>query len=193
METLGGLPNLPALWLRRAKPACANAIERAMHAHDGLGCRLASVVMETLGGLPNLPAKDSGGQSPPASTRRRRPEQLHTPATVTHPSPCAPSDSPWGPRQGPRLEPRKRCLERLWSVIAELLGQVVLGQHVVPGVRSKALIGATDAILAMLSCPAGIAAIRWHLAGDNHAPFRVANLVGIRAVRVGGTGVDASS
>jgi hypothetical protein len=26
METLGGFPNLPALWLRRAKPAFANAI-----------------------------------------------------------------------------------------------------------------------------------------------------------------------
>jgi hypothetical protein len=26
METLGGFPNLPALWLRRAKPASANAI-----------------------------------------------------------------------------------------------------------------------------------------------------------------------
>jgi len=25
METLGGFPNLPALWLRRAKPGCANA------------------------------------------------------------------------------------------------------------------------------------------------------------------------
>jgi hypothetical protein len=25
METLGGFPNLPALWLRRAKPACAYA------------------------------------------------------------------------------------------------------------------------------------------------------------------------
>jgi hypothetical protein len=25
METLGGFPNLPALWLGRAKPACANA------------------------------------------------------------------------------------------------------------------------------------------------------------------------
>jgi len=39
METLGGFPNLPALWLRRAKPGCANFI-----------------VMETLGGFPNLPA-----------------------------------------------------------------------------------------------------------------------------------------
>jgi hypothetical protein len=26
METLGGFPNLPALWLRRAKPVSANAI-----------------------------------------------------------------------------------------------------------------------------------------------------------------------
>jgi hypothetical protein len=25
METLGGFSYLPALWLRRAKPACANA------------------------------------------------------------------------------------------------------------------------------------------------------------------------
>jgi hypothetical protein len=33
METLGGFPNLPALWLRRAKPGCAYAI------------------METLGGF----------------------------------------------------------------------------------------------------------------------------------------------
>ena len=42
METLGGFPNLPAVWLRRAKPGYANAI-----------------MMETLGGFPNprpLPA-----------------------------------------------------------------------------------------------------------------------------------------
>jgi hypothetical protein len=26
METLGGFPNLPALWLRRAKPASADAV-----------------------------------------------------------------------------------------------------------------------------------------------------------------------
>jgi hypothetical protein len=39
METLGGFPNLPALWLRRAKPDSANA-----------------TMMETLGGFPNLPA-----------------------------------------------------------------------------------------------------------------------------------------
>ena len=39
METLGGFPSLPALWLRRAKPDSANAI-----------------FMETLGGFPNLPA-----------------------------------------------------------------------------------------------------------------------------------------
>jgi hypothetical protein len=39
METLGGFPNLPALWLRWAKPSFAYAI-----------------VMETLAGFPNLPA-----------------------------------------------------------------------------------------------------------------------------------------
>jgi hypothetical protein len=39
METLGGFPSLPALWLRRAKPGFANAID-----------------METLGGFPSLPA-----------------------------------------------------------------------------------------------------------------------------------------
>jgi hypothetical protein len=39
METLGGFPNLPALWLRRAKPGSAYATD-----------------METLGGFPNLPA-----------------------------------------------------------------------------------------------------------------------------------------
>jgi hypothetical protein len=38
MGTLGGFPNPPALWLRRAKPAFANAI------------------MGTLGGFPNPPA-----------------------------------------------------------------------------------------------------------------------------------------
>ena len=39
MGTLGGFPNLPALWLRRAEPAFANA-----------------TVMGTLGGFPNPPA-----------------------------------------------------------------------------------------------------------------------------------------
>ena len=39
METLGGFPNLPALWLRRAKPGYAYAVLRA------------GIVMETLGGL----------------------------------------------------------------------------------------------------------------------------------------------
>jgi hypothetical protein len=39
METLGGFPYLPALWLQRAMPAYANASE-----------------METLGGFPYLPA-----------------------------------------------------------------------------------------------------------------------------------------
>jgi hypothetical protein len=29
METLRGFPNLPALWLRRAKPASAYALEAA--------------------------------------------------------------------------------------------------------------------------------------------------------------------
>jgi len=38
METLRGFPNLPALWLRWAKPTSANAIA------------------ETLRGFPNLPA-----------------------------------------------------------------------------------------------------------------------------------------
>jgi hypothetical protein len=28
METLEGFPNLPAFWLRRAKPGCANAMAR---------------------------------------------------------------------------------------------------------------------------------------------------------------------
>jgi hypothetical protein len=41
METLTGFPNLPALWLRQAKPAYANAI-RAMRVHARLGRRLAS-------------------------------------------------------------------------------------------------------------------------------------------------------
>ena len=41
METLGGFPYLPALWLRQAKPAFANAI-RAARVHDFLGLRLAS-------------------------------------------------------------------------------------------------------------------------------------------------------
>ena len=40
MGTLGGFPNPPALWLRRAKPGFANAIM-------GMG---------TLGGFPNPPA-----------------------------------------------------------------------------------------------------------------------------------------
>jgi hypothetical protein len=32
METLGGFPNLPALWLRRAQPDSANAITSPHHA-----------------------------------------------------------------------------------------------------------------------------------------------------------------
>jgi hypothetical protein len=41
METLAGFPYLPALWLRQAKPAFANA-SRALRVHDFLGLRLAS-------------------------------------------------------------------------------------------------------------------------------------------------------
>jgi len=93
METLGGFPNLPALWLRRAKPGYVYACLRAGIAMETLGgfpnlpalwlrrakpgyayaCLRAGIVMETLGGFPNLPAMDSVGQSPPSSTRSVRP------------------------------------------------------------------------------------------------------------------------
>ena len=43
---------------------------------------------------------------------RYRPKLLLTPAVVTRPSPCAPSDPAKCPREAPWREPRKRCLER---------------------------------------------------------------------------------
>jgi hypothetical protein len=51
------VPRPPALWLRRAKPACAYAI------------------MGTLKGFPDLPHSGSGGQSPPAPTRSWEPSK----------------------------------------------------------------------------------------------------------------------
>ena len=56
LGTLGGFPNPPALWLRRAKPAFAYAI-----------------VSGTLGGFPSPPAKLRGRQSRLATRAIRMP------------------------------------------------------------------------------------------------------------------------
>jgi len=65
METLRGFPNLPAPWLRQAEPASADALLWLLRAEptyanaiDGNPGRVPKpgIVMETLRGFPNLPA-----------------------------------------------------------------------------------------------------------------------------------------
>jgi hypothetical protein len=86
MGTLGGFPNPPALWLRQAKPASANAMTGAGARHADRvsvgesvfvgGTRTARSVSGRARTVPRLPPHPS-----PTRTRSRSPTRAPRPAT----------------------------------------------------------------------------------------------------------------